>query len=54
MQPFVIRLHTDISSSSETICSAPFTDKIRTVVHYIVNKELTIKSSVKKCVFSMR
>ena len=32
------------------ICSAPFTDKIRTAVHYIVSKKqkLTIKSSVRK------
>jgi len=41
------------SSASETICSAPFTDKIRTAVHYIVskNQKLTIKSSVKKVCF---
>jgi len=39
------------SSSSETICSALFTDKIRTAVHYIVSNKLTIKSSVKKVCF---
>ena len=35
------------------MCSAPFTDKIRTAVHYIVSKKqkLTIKSSVNKMCF---
>jgi len=35
------------------ICGAPFTDKIRTAVHYIVskNQKLTIKSSVKNVCF---
>jgi len=36
-----------MSSSSETLCSAPFTDNTRTAMRYTVSKELTVKSSVK-------